>query len=70
MMLAGHAVTRWDSKKKQWVISVHAGEAVINRPPGRRLARDAADEELCAAAIETARDDGYEVRAESVRIER
>lgn len=70
MILAGHAVTRWDSKKKQWVISVQAGEAVINRPPGRRLSHDAADEVLRATAVETARDDGYEVHPESVQIER
>jgi hypothetical protein len=60
----------WDSKKKNWIASIHVGEEVIKRPSDNPMSQNAADDLLRAATIQTARDDGYEVRPESVNIVR
>ena len=70
MIQAGNADIGWDVKKKNWMVTIHVGEQVIKRPPDQHVSPDAGDEQLRAAAIETARDDGYEVRPESVNIQR
>ncbi len=70
MIQAGNADIGWDHKRKNWVVSIHVGEQVIKRPPDQAVPADAGDDLLRAAAIETAREDGYEVRPESVTIVR
>jgi|CZKE01.1.fsa_nt_gi hypothetical protein len=70
MILAGNADIGWDRKKKNWIVSIHVGEQVIKRPSDKRVSQNADDDLLRAAAIQTARDDGYEVRPESVSIVR
>jgi len=70
MILAGNADIGWDRKKKNWIVSIHVGEQVIKRPSDKCVSQNADDDLLRAAAIQTARDDGYEVRPESVSIVR
>jgi hypothetical protein len=70
MILAGNVDIGWDSKKKNWIVSIHVGEQVIKRPSDKPVSQNADDDMLRAAAIQTARDDGYEVRPESVNIVR
>jgi len=70
MILAGNADIGWDGKKKNWIVGIHVGEQVIKRPSDKPVSQNADDDTLRAAAIQTARDDGYEVRPESVNIVR
>ncbi len=70
MIRADRASISWTDAKKQWTVTIHVGEEVIKRTPGKRLPRDAADDALRAAALETARDDGYDVPADNVGIGR
>jgi len=70
MIRAENASICWANAKKQWTVTIHVGAEVIKRPPGKRLPHDAGDDALRAAAVETARDDGYEVPSDRVGIER
>ncbi|MGE5646335.1 MAG: hypothetical protein ACM336_11145 [Acidobacteriota bacterium] len=71
MMKADKASVIWDADKKLWRVRIQMGEEVIKRPcSGRKVSRDAGDDALRAAAIETARADGYEVDPGAVAIER
>ncbi|MBZ5583429.1 MAG: hypothetical protein LAQ30_14700 [Acidobacteriia bacterium] len=70
MIRADSASIRWTDAKKQWTIAIHVGAEVIKRAPGKRIPRDAADDALRAAALETAKDDGYDVPADRVDIGR
>lgn len=67
---AVNASVRWDNKKKNWITSIKVGAEVIRRSPDRPLPPDAADDALRAWVIQTARDEGYEITPERVRIER
>jgi hypothetical protein len=60
----------WDSKKKGWIVRIQIGEEIIRRPLGKRLPHEAEEHTLRDAAVETARDDGYDVTAESVTVAR
>jgi hypothetical protein len=68
MIVAGNADIGWDRKRKNWIVTIHVGEQVIKRPPDQPVSANAGDDLLRAAAIATARDDGYEVRPESVHV--
>jgi hypothetical protein len=69
MLQANHAKVEWDSKKKRWEVTIEVGTESIKRwnAANRREAGDAA---LQAMAIETARDEGYELEAQRVSIVR
>lgn len=49
----------WDPGKHKWLVRIEAGSEVIRRYCNHP--RDAGEEELRAAAQQTAIDDGYEV---------
>lgn len=71
MMKADSASVNWDPDKKAWRVRIQVGEEVIKRPAsGHKLPRDAADEVLRTAAVETALADGYEIDAAAVAIVR
>ena len=71
MMKADSATVNWDPDKKIWRVRIQVGEEVLKRPAsGRKLARDAADDVLRSAAVETARADGYEIDSTAVAIVR
>ena len=60
----------WDSKKKRWTVTIKNGAEVIHRSSDRPLSQNASEDELRAWALQTARDEGYEVSPLNVRIER
>lgn len=71
MMKADSATVNWDPDKKAWRVRIQIGEEVIKRPAsGRKLQRDAEDEVLRSAAVETAAADGYEIDSAAVAIVR
>ena len=67
---AESASVRWDSKKKNWVLSIKVGAEVIRRSPERAIARDAGDDALRAWVVQTAKDEGYELPPGKIAIER
>jgi len=67
---ADSASVHWDSKKKNWSTSIKVGAEVIRRSPERPLPQTADDEALRAWVVQTAKDEGYEIAPERVRIER
>ncbi|HLK49148.1 MAG TPA: hypothetical protein VKT49_13490 [Bryobacteraceae bacterium] len=67
---ADSASVRWDSKKKNWTASIKVGAEVIRRSPGRPMPADAGDDVLRSWVIQTAKDEGYEIIAGGVSIER
>jgi hypothetical protein len=54
----------WDSQKSNWLVRIEAGEEVVRRHLD--LPREAAESELNAAALKTARDEGYEAASVSI----
>ena len=70
MIRADRAEIAWDSNKKNWVVSIHAGAEVIKRQPDTHVAHDAPDDVLRAAALQTVKDDGYEMTPERIEIVR
>jgi hypothetical protein len=71
MMKADKASVIWDPDKKQWRVRIQVGEEVIKRPcSSRKISRDAADDALRTAAIETALADGSEGDPSAVAIQR
>ena len=69
MQRADSAEVFWDDQKKSWVVRVQVGAEAVRRHCKERN-RDAADESLRALALQTARDEGYEVPADMVRVKR
>lgn len=67
---ADNASVRWDNKKKNWSTSIQVGAEVVRRSAERPLPQDANDDALRAWVIQTAKDEGYEITADRVRIER
>ena len=67
---ADSAAVRWDSKKKNWTTSIKVGAEVIRRSPDRPLPQSADDAALRDWVIQTAKDEGYEIAPDRVRIER
>jgi len=59
----------WNAAKKQWQVVIQVGAEVIRRPCPKNP-HDAADAELRSAAVETAKDEGYDVEAAAVAIVR
>jgi hypothetical protein len=71
MMRADKASVVWDADKKVWRVRIQVGEEVIKRPcTDRKMSREAGDDVLRSAAVETAHADGYELEPASVAIER
>ncbi len=70
MTRANDASISWTGARKQWTITIHVGAEFIKRSADKRLPHDAPDEQLRAAALETARNDSYELVPESVGITR
>jgi hypothetical protein len=69
MLRADTAEVDWNADKKHWEVRVKLGEEVIKRPLPK-TPHEAADEELRVLAVQTARDDGYEVDPAAVGIQR
>ena len=69
MLRADTAEVDWNPEKKRWQVRVKLGEEVIKRPLPK-TPHDAGEEELRSLAVQTARDDGYDVDPASVAIVR
>ena len=67
MLNADSAQVNWDTQKKHWSVRVKIGEEVIRRPIPK-VPQDAGDEVLRSAAVQAAKDDGYQVDPSSVAI--
>ena len=67
---AESASVRWDAKKKNWAASLKVGAEVIRRSPEKPLPQNAGDDVLRAWVVQTAKDEGYELAADRVSIER
>lgn len=69
MIKADKAKVGWDADKKRWSVRIQVGEEVVKRPLPKSP-RDAGEEVLRSLAIQTAKDDGYEVDPQVVDIAR
>ena len=69
MMRASEAKVEWNTDKKQWQVVIQVGAEVIRRPCPKNPS-DAADADLRSVAVETAKDEGYEVDPAQVSIVR
>ena len=67
-MLADRVEVSWDAPKSQWLIRITEGEEVIRRHLD--LPKNADDQALRAAALETVGDEGYEFDASKFTIQR
>lgn len=69
MLKAEKASVNWDAGKKEWHVRVQIGEEVIKRALSK-TPRDASEDLLRSRAVETAKDEGYDVDAAQVAIQR
>jgi len=69
MLKAEKATVNWDPAKKEWHVRVQIGEEVIKRALAK-TPHDASEDILRSRAVETAKDEGYEIGASQVAIER
>jgi hypothetical protein len=67
-MRADAVEVSWDAHKSNWVVRIQSGEEVIRRHCD--LPKDADEKALRAAAQETVEDEGYEVDAGNMTIQR
>lgn len=67
MQRADSADVSWDMDKKRWNVRVKLGEEVIRRPLDK-APHDAADDMLRSLAVQTARDEGYDLDPDSVAV--
>jgi hypothetical protein len=67
-MVADRVEVSWDTAKSQWMIRITEGEEVIRRHCD--LPKNADDQALRAAALETVRDEGYDFDASKFTIQR
>lgn len=68
MLRADSATVNWDQAKKAWQVRLEIGKEVIKR--ACKVARDTDDQRLQSLALETARDEGYELDAARVVVSR
>ena len=69
MIRANEAKVEWNAAKKQWQVVIQVGAEVIRRPCPKE-SHDAAEAELRSVAVQTAKDEGYDVDAASVAVVR
>jgi hypothetical protein len=69
MIRASQAKVEWNAAKKQWQVVIQVGGEVIRRPCPKRP-HEASDADLRGVAVTTARDEGYDVEADSILIAR
>jgi hypothetical protein len=67
-MLADRVEVSWDTAKSQWMIRITEGEEVLRRHCD--LPKNADDQALRAAALDTVRDEGYDFDASKLTIQR
>ena len=70
LMPAQAASIAWDGHKKRWTVVITAGAEVIRRAPEPALPADAAEDSLRNLAVNTAKDEGYDLPADRVSVSR
>ena len=65
---ADRAEVSWDNEKSQWLVRIHVGEEVIRRH--WKSPKDAGPQSLQADAVKTAQEEGYDLAADNVAIQR
>jgi hypothetical protein len=68
VMRADRVEVSWDEGKKSWLIRIESGEEVIRRYCKEDKSVDEA--KLRSAALQTAKDEGYEVDAGAVSVKK
>jgi hypothetical protein len=68
VMRADRVEVSWDEGKKSWLIRIESGEEVIRRYCKEDKGVDEA--KLRSAALQTAKDEGYEVDAGAVTVKK
>jgi hypothetical protein len=69
MIRANQAKVEWNAAKKQWQVVIQVGAEVIRRFCPKN-AKDAAEADLRTVAVETAKDEGYDIDAANVTVVR
>ena len=69
LVRASSANVDWNPKDNKWHVQIHVGAEVIKRPL-QDSPQDAGDDTLRSAAVESAKDEGYEVDPAKVAIVR
>ena len=69
LVRASSAEVDWNPKDKKWHVHIQVGAEVIKRPVPD-LGEDAGEDALRSAAVETAKNEGYEVSPDKVSIVR
>lgn len=67
-MRADRVELSWDTGKSDWLVRIESGEEVIRRHC--KESKDADEAKLRAAAIATAKDEGYEADTAQVNVRR
>ena len=67
MIKADRAKVSWDPGKKRWTVRIQIGEEVIKRPC-QKASQGIGEDALRLMAVETAKDDGYDLDPASVNI--
>ncbi len=67
-MLADRAEVSWDDAKSKWQVRIENGEEVIRRHSD--LPKNADDQALRSAAMQTVQDEGYELDPSKLTIQR
>ena len=67
LLRADSAQVSWDQEKSKWLIRIQVGAEVIRRHCDQP--RDTSPDKVREAAVQTARDEGYELDASSVTIQ-
>lgn len=69
LVRASSANVDWSPKDKKWHVHIQVGAEVIKRPLDDSP-EEAGEEALRAAAVETAKNEGYEVTPDQVMVTR
>jgi len=69
MLRANDAQVQWDAEKNRWNVVINVGAETIRRPCPNQP-HETADEALRLIAVETSRDEGYEMDPGRVAIVR
>ena len=69
MVRASGGEVFWEAQKKAWVVRIQVGEEVVRRT-SKNTRRELGEEELRSLAVETAKDDGYELAPDRVVVKR
>ncbi len=68
MLRANNARVEWDQGHKRWEVHIEVGAEVIKRPISKSVAESGDKAALKELAIQTAKDEGYELDPATVSV--